>query len=146
MTLDTAIVSEGWAQRATGRHEGKQRARRDGSEGHRKARRETDGAAGWIRGPPGGTKGNRGRSGVAQRATGRHEGKTGGRRQSAGGMMGRGRRRVRDIKGAAKSWRKRKGRGTWTSSGLSTSGEHRVDSRVAEWTLGDRFRFSKRLV
>ena len=40
MTLDTAIFSEGWAQRATGRHEGKQRAERGGSKGHRKARRE----------------------------------------------------------------------------------------------------------
>ena len=57
MTLDTAIVSEGWAQRATGRHEGKQRARRGGSEGHRKARRETEGAARWLGGPTEGTKG-----------------------------------------------------------------------------------------
>ena len=39
-----------------------------------------------------------------------------------------------------------KKRGTWSSSGLSTGGEHRVDSRVAEWIPGDRFRFSKRLV
>ena len=42
--------------------------------------------------------------------------------------------------------KRRGGGGTWTSSGLSTSGEHRVDSRVADWILGDRFRFSKRLV
>ena len=58
---------------------------------------------------PEGTKGNRGRGAVARRANGRHEGETGGRRQSAGGMMGRWRRRVRNIKGGAKSWRKRKG-------------------------------------
>ena len=46
MTLDTAIVSEGWAIVSEGW----------APEGQRKARRETEGAAGWLRGPTEGTK------------------------------------------------------------------------------------------
>ena len=43
MTLDTAIVSDGCAPEGQWRHEEKQRARRGGSDGHRKAPRETEG-------------------------------------------------------------------------------------------------------
>ena len=83
MTLDTATVREGFALEST----------------------EGNGAEY--------TKGNRGRSGVPQGASGRHEGKTGGRRSSARGMKGQWRRRIWNIHQTANSARKKKGKSRW---------------------------------